>query len=368
MIRSATQITIRHWRRALVGTTVLAGVAMLWIVQHQQLAHKPHRISGPTMGTTYTVTYRGSHVSGPALKSQLASKLDAIDQALSNWRRDSWIRRFNRRATTRPMTMPRHAHRAVRIALRLAEQTGGAMDPTIARLINLWGFGPVQREERPSAHAIRKALAATGHEQLTLKTNPPRLSKAHPRLALNVSAVAKGYAADVLAKHLEAEGINHYLVNLGGDLRAKGHPPNRDAWPVDIQRPSPEARAHQPQSSIALRDQALATSGDYRRYKTVNGKRYPHILDPRTGRPVDSALASVSVVAPTAAEADGLATACVVLGLPRARKLIEHIPHAEALFIKDSRGEHFNVHTTKGWNGIRSRPLETGRGRRNQNH
>jgi thiamine biosynthesis lipoprotein len=353
MMRRAFQAAMQQRRRGLVALAIGAALATPWLLQQWRGDELSH-ITDSTMGTTYAVTYRGGDVSSRALKHQITAKLKAIENALSNWQDNSWIGRFNRRNTTGPMAAPPHARRVLQIALRLAERTNGALDPTLGRLINLWGFGPVDRQGRPSADAIEKALATAGYEKLRLTADPPRLSKTHPRLALNLSAVAKGYAVDVLAEHLEAKDIQHYLINLGGDIKAKGHPPNKNAWQVAIQRPSPSANAQQTESTVALKNQALATSGDYRRYITVDGQRFPHILDPATGRPARSALASASITAPTAARADGLATACVVMGLPRARQCIETLPNVEALFIERVQPNRFKVHVTKAWDASQS--------------
>jgi thiamine biosynthesis lipoprotein len=340
----------RYRRPALVGLIVIGAAAVLWSVEQWQ-QDRVRRITGSTMGTTYTVSYRSDAIPPAKLKPALTSKLDAIDRALSNWNDDSWLSRFNRRESTRPMAMPEHAHRVLSIALRLAKRTDGAVDPTLGRLIDLWGFGPAPAPEgRPADTAIAKALETTGYQKLTLHDDPPRLAKAHPGLALNVSAVAKGYAVDVLARHLEQAGIAHYLVNIGGDMRAKGRPPDQRAWRVAIQRPAPDASARQSEVEVNLKNEALATSGDYRRFITIDGKRYAHVLNPATGRPARSSLASVSVIAPTAAKADGLATACLVFGRRKAHKRVNTMSGVDALLIERTAPGRFRLHRTGGWN------------------
>ncbi len=335
---------------------VLAGGALvvLWSEARQHRAATGEQLSGDTMGTTYRVTYHAAAASREWIKQQIERTLDAINRDLSNWDPESWVSRFNRRASTEPQRVPVHARRVVAACLQLARRTDGAVDPTLGRLIDLWGFGPRAVTGPPDAQAIAAALESCGHGKLTLLDDPPRLVKAHPGLALNTSAVAKGYAVDRIAATLDDEGIAHYLVSIGGDVRAKGHPPHERGWPVSIQKPAAQATDQQVEAGVLLRDQALATSGDYRRYLESGGRRYPHIIDPRTGRPVQNDLASVSVIAPTAAEADGLATACMVLGLEGAIRLIDDHARAEALFIRriaavgDEPGR-FELHPTDGW-------------------
>lgn len=309
-------------------------------------------LEGSTMGTFYTVTYR-SDIASSKLKPVLENHLSDIEGQLSNWDKDSWISRFNRSDETAYVPIPPHAYRVVKHSLELFTQTNHALDPTLGNLVNLWGFGPSEADRPPDAQLIRGALEATGAEKLILKDGPPRIAKAHPALQLNVSAVAKGYAADVLAQQLELEGITDYLVNIGGEMRTSGRPENRSSWKVAIQRPDPNTRDGQAHVTINLITAGLATSGDYRRFLEIDGQRYPHILDPKTGWPIQTDLASATIIAPTSMQADGIATACLVLGLQNARELIERTPDAEGLFIQRIKQDKFRTFTTSGWPGSR---------------
>ena len=300
------------------------------------------------MGTYYAVTYRGE-VSSESLRRELERSLSAIDDQLSNWNKDSWVRRFNRHDTTTFVPIPDHASRVLRRSLLLADHTNGALDPTFGQLINLWGFGPSEVNSPPHREAVQKALRSTGYEKLALKSQPPRVAKARSGLHLNLSAVAKGYAVDVLARHLESKGITAYKVNIGGDLRVRGHPGDASGWTIAIQKPDPGARAGDAHTKVSLTESGVATSGDYRRFRTVDGQRYPHVLNPETGRPLRTNLASVTIIAPTALRADGLATACLVLGLHEARELIARTPGTEGLFIERQKPKGFRTHTSPGW-------------------
>lgn len=306
-------------------------------------------LSGSTMGTSFTVTYYG----GPrkqAVRAELKKQFESIDRQLSNWTPDSWVRRFNDQGAHTPMKMPHHVETVLRRTLRLSEQTGGALDPTLGRPINRWGFGPFE-DDRPIDDRERQGLLrSTGTDKLTRENNPPTLSKSHPDLRLNLSATAKGYAIDRVAVLLEEKGITNYKINIGGDLRTAGAPPGRSAWKIVIQNPAPDRRRPAGERiTMPLNDRAVATTGDYNRYVEVNGTKRPHVLDPDTAAPVQTSLASVSVIAPTALKADGLATASFVLGEEAARKRLASMEQVHALFIHRTPQEGIRIRTTDGW-------------------
>ena len=300
------------------------------------------------MGTFYAVTYRGG-IAAHQLKPALEDSLAAMEKQLSNWDDDSWISRFNRRTATRFVPIPEHAYQVLRRCLDLTRHTNGALDPTLGPLINLWGFGPAERSSPPTDRAIRKALAATGRGKLTIENAPPRVAKGHPALRLNLSSVAKGYAADVLAGHLASRGLTDYMINIGGEIRTRGRSAHQSTWAIAIQRPDPEARSGSVHVTVRLNAAGVATSGDYRRYFEVDGERYPHILDPKTGRPARSDVASATVIAATATRADGLATAALVLGSEKAQELIARTPDAEILLIQRVKPDRFRTVTSTGW-------------------
>jgi thiamine biosynthesis lipoprotein len=308
-----------------------------------------HHLSGSTMGTSFTVTYYG----GPreqAVRAKLKERFESIDRQLSNWDPDSWVRRFNDQDTHTPMKMPHHVETVLRQTLRLSEQTGGALDPTLGRPINMWGFGPFEHERPINQEQLQNALQSTGTDQLILENNPPTLSKTHPELRLNFSATAKGYTIDRVATMLEEHGVADYKINIGGDLRTAGTPPGNDAWRILIQKSSEKKRGPSDQpTTLQLNNRSVATSGDYQRYIQVNGEKRPHILDPETAAPVDTSLASVSVVADTALKADGLATACFVLGEQTARKRLSGMKNVGVLFIHRTPEDGFSIRTSEGW-------------------
>lgn len=338
----------RHSRIAFGATCVVLIGVLILVTDFFGATPSARRLEGTTMGTYYSVVY-GGDVAPSQLHAALKGHLSAIEDQLSNWDRDSWISRFNDSRATYHVGIPKHAHRVLQHSLALTRHTEGALDPTLGQLINLWGFGPIETHSLPNDQSIHKALQATGPSRVTLKDGPPRIAKLHPDLRLNLSSVAKGYAVDVLAQHLETEDIFDYMVNIGGDLRTNGRPPNQAAWTVAIQKPDPEARGDEVHDALDLNEAGVATSGDYRRFHESGGRHYHHIIDSETGRPVETDLASATVIASTAMQADGLATACVVLGLGKARELIERTSGAEALFIQRAAPNEFRTVTSSGW-------------------
>lgn len=312
---------------------------------------------GSTMGTFYNITYRGN-IGPNKLKPIVDRHLSEIESQLSNWDQESWISRFNSSRSTEFVRIPQHAHQVMTSILDLSDQTGPVLDPTLGRLINLWGFGPDEVELPPDNQDIQTAIKTTGIAKITLKDDPPRIAKTTPDLKLNLSAMAKGYSADVLAKKIERMGIMNYVVNIGGEMHISGSPSRGSHWRISIQQPSSKARDSKAHASMDLRNTGFATSGDYRRFFEDGGDHYSHIIDPRTGRPTTSNLASVSIMAPTTMQADGLATACLVLGLKKSFELVSRLTDVEGFFIQRVTQDKFRITHTTGWPSTRKEKSE----------
>ena len=298
------------------------------------------------MGTYYRVNY-WSDIDEFAIKSMIEEELSEIDQQLSNWNSNSWISQFNRASKDSFVFIPEHAREVFKYYQKLNRQSAGALDPTLGKVISLWGFGPERIDTLPSSESIQKVIGLTGINNIQLSYNPPRIAKANNNLQFNFSALTKGYAADILAQQMEELGIVYYLINIGGDIRVGKHPSKVPGWEVAIQRP--DAREGRAYTNISMKNVGLATSGDYRRFRKADGKRYPHIINPKTGYPVQNNLASVTVLAPKTALADGWATAGMVLGAQKARELIDATKNVEALFIERLEQNKFRTLTTSGW-------------------
>ena len=251
-------------------------------------------------------------------QNDLRQQLDDWEAIISHWRPDSAISRFNDSTKTDWIAVPVELVEVVELAQQIGGDTDHALDITIAPLIDLWGFGATGRRDSPPTDAeIASAKAQCGWQHLHTRHAPPALRKDLPGLRINVSAVAEGWALERLAQHLESNGITRFLLEIGGEVLARGE------WRVGVQ--SPAAPPGESAQTLLLKDQSIATSGVYRQHFSVAGKEYAHILDPRTGRPIEHKLASVSVIHPSAAQADGFATALLVLGPDAGRRLAEKL-------------------------------------------
>ena len=304
---------------AAVLALLLAGL-LLAGCQRQPL---PVELSGATMGTSWHVTYLplADGVEPEALQAELEALLVAVNDSMSTWQPDSEISRFNRSAPGAWVAISASFAEVVAEALAVGELTGGAYDVTVGPLVELWGFGPARpRIDVPSAAAIRERQQQVGQQFLELDLEQGRMRRLRD-VELDLSSIAKGYAVDVLAEALLAQQITDFLVEVGGEMRLSGSSPRGDAWRVAVERPQPGARSVA--LGIALTDAAVATSGDYRNYFEVDGRRYSHSIDPRTGRPVAHDLVSVTVIAADCMGADAWATALTVLGAEQALALAE---------------------------------------------
>jgi thiamine biosynthesis lipoprotein len=291
-------------------------------------------LSGPTMGTSWHLR-AVPPASGPdaaVIGEILRRSLEEIDLAMSTYRPDSAISRFNASDSVEWFEVPQALADTVAESLRIGAVSGGAFDITISPVVALWGFGTgTPREQPPTDHEIAAALAFTGQGKLAARENPPALRKAVPGLRLDLDAIAPGYAVDLVAERLRTRGVDNYMIEIGGEVRVHGRNVQGEAWRIGIERPDEEGRSVA--RVLNLTDMAVSTSGDYRDFFEAEGQRYSHTLDPRSGRPVTHSLASVTILRPTAVEADGLATALSVLGPDEGFALAESQGWA-ALFIR----------------------------------
>ena len=273
-----------------------------------------YQLSGPTMGTQFTVAIAAElKFDQENLQLQIHAALDDVNQRMSTYRANSELTQFNHSRSTDWISVSPELCGTVNSSLALGILTGGAFDITVGKLVNLWGFGPAGSRNEPPANAdIAAAKLMTGHGKLHADCNQPAIRKDHADLHIDLSAYAKGLAADDIAALLDKEGIANYLVEIGGDLRARGHNANNVKWRVAIEKPDEAGSAVA--KIIHLSDRSVATSGDYRNFFESDDQRYSHTIDPRTGRPVVHNMASVTVLADSAAYADALATALMVLG------------------------------------------------------
>lgn len=300
-----------------------------------------HIFQGPTMGTTYHVrAFCDRPVSG--IRGEVEVLLAAVNAEMSTYDENSTLSRFNRAATGDWIPVTVSLVEVVAAALELASASEGAFDPTVGPLVNLWGFGPEERRtEVPAADALARARARIGYAHLSVRHDPPALRK-DARVYVDLSAIAKGYAVDRVAALLVGQGCADYLVEIGGEVRAGGRKPDGSAWRIGVEVPAPPAgngaRRGGIQRILALEDTAVATSGDYRNFFEVDGRRLSHTIDPRTGWPVEHGLASVSVVHESAMWADGYATLINVLGPEAGLRFARAEELAVLMVVKDDEG------------------------------
>lgn len=268
--------------------------------------------SGATMGTEYQVTLYAPDSHRVKLEIGIQRVLSRVVGRMSTYEPGSDVSRFNAAAPGNWVEVAAETARVVERALSIAAQSDGRFDPTILPLVDAWGFGPRGRvEEQPSAATVERLLGQVGWAELTVRTRPPALHSTHER-NLDLSGIAKGYAADAVAEYLKTQDVEHFLIELGGDLVARGGKPGGKPWRVAIENPDPWARSVY--RVLEITEGALVTSGDYRNFYVEDNTRWTHVIDPQTGRPIDHQLASVSVRAKDAMSADAWATALLVAG------------------------------------------------------
>ncbi len=297
-------------------------------------------LDGKTMGTFWRVSVIGvDEAKAQALRAKVQAQLDADDRLLSTWKNDSALMRFNHAATTEPWPVSEAMADIVTLSLRIGAKTHGAMDITVGPLVNLWGFGPdKQPVTTPDAEAITAAKARTGlqHLQVINQSGRQFLQKDIPDLFVDLSTVGEGYAADHLARLMEQEGISRYLVSVGGALVSRGMNGEGKPWRVAIQKPTDRENAVQ--AIVDINGHGISTSGSYRNYYELDGKRISHVIDPQTGQPITHKLVSVTVIAPTALEADGWDTGLMVLGPEKAQQVVREEGLAVYMIVKEGEG------------------------------
>ena len=314
--------------------------AVVLFAATRAFAAEPVALTGRALGTTWTVKFlQPAPPLNPAtLTARISATLERLEQQFSTYRPNSELSRFNTARTTDWITVSPELARVATDCRALSVLTGGAFDATIFPLIDLWGFGPQRRSgPPPSATEISAARSRTDFRRLESRASPPALRKTSANLAADFSSMAKGFAADTIAAQLSALGSTDHYVQIGGDIATVGPRP----WRVAIEQPTGSAPlAH----IFDLAGQSLSTSGDAHNSFTHAGRRYGHILDPRTGEPVASPLASVSVIAPTCAQSSARATALFVLG-PDAGFALAVRERWSALFLI-REGPSFTAHPT----------------------
>ena len=294
---------VKTWLTIIVLSVVVACSPAQQVEQQIQL-------NGNTMGTYYVVKlYSKAAVDQTALQQAIDKELEQINDLMSTYRPESELMRFNRQQSSEPFTLSPRTELVIAEAIRVGLQTQGVLDVTVAPLVELWGFGAQGRiEHAPDEQALIAIRQHVGIDKISL--NGTELQKSDPRVSVDLSTIAKGYGVDQLAEILLAQGITRFLVDIGGEMRVGAAKPNGD-WRVAIEKPIDHVRAVQ--RIMAVNQIAVATSGDYRNYFEEDGIRYSHLIDPRTGKPIQHKTVSSTVLHASAMTADAYATALNVM-------------------------------------------------------
>ncbi len=334
-----------------VATTVVVGSRSL-----RRGDSVVQEVSGATMGTTYSAKFVARSLTADQFWNiQLAIDewLRGVDAAMSTYKADSELSRFNKHDSTEPFPVTQDVLQVFLLAQQVSEASDGAFDITVGPLVNAWGFGPEGGPETmPDERRLDELRRQVGFTNIAIDSASSSLVKRDPLVVADLSAIAKGYAVDGLAYLLVARGFTDFLVEVGGELRSSGEKPGRMPWVVGVEAPLPGVRSLY--ATMELRGEAVATSGDYRNFWDADGDRYSHIIDPRTGRPLPYVGAAVTVIHERAVLADAWATAMTVLGPVEGAALAERLDLG-VIFVQQSESGITETRTR----ALRDRRLES---------
>lgn len=314
-------------------TLLIVGTVLI-IMQQRNM---PYRTAeGAIFGTFYHITYQ----SDKDLKAEIDTALHQVDLSLSPFNPHSIITKVNNNEEVKVDKMFTDVYH---VARQVSEATGGAFDITVAPLVNLWGFG-FKEGSTPDQPTIDSLMQFVGYDKVSLSSDG-RVSKKDPRTMLDCSAVAKGYGSDVVAAVLRRHDVTNYMVEIGGEIVTKGVNEKRLPWRIGVNRPveDPTQSSTELETILNVTDKAMATSGNYRNFYYKDGKKYAHTIDPKTGRPVQHSLLSATVLADQCAIADAYATAFMVMGIEKAKSLLENHPELMVYFIYSDGKDDFQV-------------------------
>lgn len=312
---------LKKWQLPFLAFLVIGTVL---IVSRQRSMPYQHN-EGFIFGTVYSVTYQCDTDLGNEIKAEL----ERVDNSLSPFNDKSVISHINRNESMGTDEMFREVFEK---AMEISRETDGAFDITVAPLVNLWGFG-FKHGTTPTPQVIDSLLRLTGYQKVTLEDK--QVKKADPRIMLDCSAIAKGYGSDIVARMLRRKGVENFMVEIGGEVVTSGISQKRVPWKIGVTKPTDDSLStnQELQTILNVTDKAMATSGNYRNFYYKDGKKYAHTIDPKTGRPVQHSILSATVLAGDCATADAYATSFMVMGLDKARKVLERHPELMAYLI-----------------------------------
>lgn len=316
-------------KAAFLVVLIVASIAIIW----QQRSTPYQHDTGFIFGTTYSVTYQYDK----NLQPEIEAEMKEVDSALSPFNKQSIITAINNNLKT---TLNKKFIEVFNLAEKISRETDGAFDITVAPLVNEWGFG-FKKGVTPTRHVIDSLRQIVGYQKVALKGGT--IVKQDPRMNLDCSAVAKGYGSDCVANLLRRHGIDNFMVEIGGEVVTSGINPDRVPWRIGVTKPvdDPTLQGGELQTVLNVTDKAMATSGNYRNFYYKGGKKYAHTIDPKTGYPVQHNILSSTVVADNCATADAYATAFMVMGLERAKAILDKHPELMVYFIySDKNGKN----------------------------
>lgn len=316
---------------------VFIAIAMIFLLIPFNKKEQPYTTNqGKVFGTFYNIIYQQPQ--GKNLNDSIIKAFQEFDASLSTFNQTSTISKINRNESDSTDYFFRKMYEE---AQRVSSLTNGAFDITVAPLVNAWGFG-FKQEVFPTQTTIDSILQYVGYEKISLKNN--FLQKQDSRIQIDASAIAKGFSVDIVANLLEKNGCENFLVDIGGEIVAKGKNPKGEKWTIGINKPTESPiQTGEIQSVLYSNDIAMATSGNYRQFYYKDGKKYAHTIDPKTGQPVQHQLLSATIIAPTCMTADAFATACMVMGTEKSIALCDSIAEIEGFFIYSGGDSLFSV-------------------------
>lgn len=303
------------------------------------------QLNGRAQGTYYFISYYDNQ--NRNLQSEIDSILDEYNKSVSTYDTTSIISRFNRNESG--LKQDHIFMENLTISMDISKSTSGAFDPTVAPLVDAWGFGFKEKKNLDSTH-IDSLIRLIGMEHIKIESG--QAYKTNPNVEINFNAIAQGYSVELVGDFLESKGIRNYLVDIGGEVSAMGNKPSGKKWAVGIEKPaSNKFDSQDVQVYLEVKDMAVATSGNYRKYYEKDGVRYSHTIDPQTGRPVSHSLLSATVITDDCSKADAYATAFMVMGKEKALEFVENNPakNLEVMLIYSSEGKEYQTIYSKGF-------------------
>ena len=317
-----------------------------------QRGAQPVKLLGEAQGTYYSITYFDT--ADRDFQLEIDSILQVFDQSVSLWVPNSILSRVNRNDSAVKIDL--YFKLNFKLARQVADATDGAFDFTVAPLVKAWGFG-FDGKKKADQKIIDSLLPLVDYRNVRLQNG--KVIKTDPRITFDFNAIAQGFSVDVVGTWLESKNIDNYLVDIGGEVKAKGGKPDGSLWKVGIEKPAKnKTDVRDLEAVVELNNNSIATSGSYRRFYEENGIRYSHTIDPHTGYPVRHSLLSVSVLTENTGLADAYATAFMVWGFEKSKTFVEFTPELDAFFIYSDSSGDYQTYATEGFRKVITKEFE----------